>query len=423
MRILVVGSGGREHALVWKIAQSPLVTKVYAAPGNPGAAQHAECVPINAEDVPGIVQFAREQKIDLAVIGPENPLAAGVVDELTSRGIAAFGPSKAAAELEGSKAFAKEIMRKNGIPTAPSRSFKDEKAAHAYINESEGPLVVKADGLAAGKGVIVCQTPAEAHEAVVRVMGDREFGGAGETLIIEERLYGQEASLLAFTDGKTIMPMEPAQDHKPVFDGDAGDNTGGMGAYSPAPIVTPAIRGDVERRVLVPAIHGMNREGRRFRGVLYAGLMITRAGPMVLEFNARFGDPETQPLLMRMKSDIVPILLACARGGLEKEAIEWRPEAAVCVVMASGGYPRSYEKGFVIEGLEDAAKMEGVMVFHAGTRMSQNRVISWGGRVLGVTALGAGIAQAQKRAYEAVSKINFSRCHYRRDIASKAIQV
>ena len=421
MRILVVGGGGREHALAWKIAQSPLVDKIYAAPGNPGIARHAECVNIGAEDVPGLVNFATDQKIDFAVIGPEAPLASDIVTRLKKRGVAAFGPAASAAQLETSKSFAKEVMRKHAIPTARGRAFTDNEAAHAYINDLDSPVVVKADGLAAGKGVVVCETRAEAHEAVVRMMGDREFGAAGDRVVIEERLIGEEASLLAFTDGRTIMVMESAQDHKPAFDGDEGPNTGGMGAHSPAPVVTPKVYSEAERKILVPTIHGMNREGRRFRGVLYAGLMITGSGPMALEFNVRFGDPEAQPLLMRMKSDIVPILLACARGNLAEQDLEWRKEAAVCVVMASGGYPGEYEKGFPIEGLGAFDNRKDVVVFHAGTKQAGKRVVTNGGRVLGVTALGGTIAEARDKAYDAAGQIHFERAHYRRDIASKAI--
>lgn len=422
MKILIVGSGGREHALAWKIAQSPLATKIFAAPGNPGIARHADCVRVAADDVPAIVRFARDEKVDLAVIGPEAPLAAGVVDALGKHGIMAFGPTKGAAELEGSKAFAKEVMRKHAIPTARGRAFADEQAAHAYINELESAMVVKADGLAAGKGVIVCDSKAEAHEAVMRIMGEREFGAAGDSVVIEERLQGEEASVLAFTDGKAIMPMESAQDHKPAYDGDEGPNTGGMGAYSPAPVVTREVFSEVEERVLVRAVHGMNRERRRFRGVLYAGIMVTKAGPMVLEFNVRFGDPETQPLLMRMKSDIVPLLMACATGELHKQSIEWRPGAAVCVVMASGGYPNKYEKGVPIEGLDAFEGRKDLAVFHAGTRKEGGRIVTDGGRVLGVTALGDTIADAQRKAYEAVESIRFDGVHYRRDIGDKAIR-
>ena len=421
MRILVVGGGGREHALCWKIAQSPLVDGLYAAPGNPGIAELAECVDIGAEDIPALTRFAADQRIDFVVVGPEVPLAAGLVDELGRIGIEAFGPTRAAAELEGSKAFAKEIMAKNGIPTARAGAYRDERDAHAHINGSEGPLVVKADGLAAGKGVIVCDTKAEAHEAIVRIMGDHEFGAAGSQVVIEDRLFGEEASVLAVTDGKTILTLESAQDHKPAFDGDTGPNTGGMGAYSPAPVVTPEMHREIERKVLVPTVHGMKRQGRRFRGCLYGGMMITKSGPMTLEFNVRFGDPETQPLMVRLKSDIVPILLASARGELNKVSLEWNPGVAVCVVMASGGYPGEYEKGAPIHGLDRVAGRDDVVVFHAGTRKERGQLVTNGGRVLGVTARGETVEDARRKAYEAVEQINFAGAHYRTDIAAKAL--
>ena len=421
MRVLVVGGGGREHALCWKIAQSPLVDALYAAPGNPGMAESAELVDIGAEDVPALTRFAADQRIDFVVVGPEIPLAAGIVDELARLDIEAFGPTAAAAELEGSKAFAKEIMAKHGVPTARAGTYRDERDAHAHINDTDGPLVVKADGLAAGKGVIVCETKEQAHEAIVRIMGDHEFGAAGDRVVIEERLFGEEASLLAVTDGKTIVTLESAQDHKPVFDGDTGPNTGGMGAYSPAPVVTPAIHREIERKVLVPTVHGMSREGRRFRGCLYGGLMITKAGPIALEFNVRFGDPETQPLMVRLKSDVMPLLLASARGGLDKVEVEWNPGASVCVVMASGGYPGAYEKGLPIEGLDAVAGRDDVVVFHAGTRMEDGRVVTNGGRALGVTARGETVEEARRKAYEAVERIHFPGAHYRTDIAAKAL--
>ena len=421
MRILVVGRGGREHALTWKIARSPLVEKIYAAPGNPGMAELADCAPIKSEDVPALVNFASDQKVDFVVVGPEAPLAAGLVDALDRRRIAAFGPTAAAAELESSKGFAKRVMTRHGIPTPRGASFRDETDAHAYINEIGCAVVVKADGLAAGKGVIVCDTAEDAHEAIVRIMGDREFGAAGDTVIVEERLYGEEASLLAITDGKTVLTLESAQDHKPAYDGDQGPNTGGMGAYSPAPVVTPEVYIETERKVLVPAVHGMNREERRFRGCLYAGLMVTKKAPMVLEFNVRFGDPETQPLVLRMKSDIVPALLAAAHGELDKVELEWLPGVAVCVVMASGGYPGSYETGFPIEGLDAFRGRDDVVVFHAGTTLERGRVVTNGGRVLGVTALGDDVADARAKAYEAVEQISFEGAHYRTDIAAKAL--
>ena len=422
MNILVVGGGGREHSLVWKIAQSPLVKKVFCAPGNPGIAQHAECVGLNAEDMIGILQLCREKKIDLVVVGPENPLCMGMSDELRDKGFRVFGPSKAAAELEGSKVFAKKTMHKHAIPTAAFKVFEDAHDAHEYIANIGAPVVVKADGLAKGKGVIVCSTVAEAHDAVKRIMEDRVFGRAGERAIIEECLKGEEVSVLAVTDGRRIMPLEPAQDHKPIFDGDKGPNTGGMGAYSPVPRVDGKLRDEIERKVLVPAVHAMRMEGRKYQGILYAGLMITDSGTSVLEFNIRWGDPEAQPLLMRIKSDIVPVFMAVAEGKLEDEVIEWDDRTAVCVVMASGGYPGPYEKGKVIEGLDKAAQLPDVMVFHAGTAVSAGKVVTNGGRVLGVTALGKDVAEAQKKAYEAVGLIRWEGAQYRTDIGGKALR-
>ena len=421
MKVLVVGGGGREHALVWKIAQSPIVKKVYCAPGNPGIAQHAECVPLRAEDIIGIMQFVREKSVDLTVVGPEDPLTMGITDTLNEQGCKVFGPTRAAAELEGSKVFSKEIMRKHAIPTADFHVFEDAHDAHNCLEDATAPIVVKADGLAKGKGVIVCRTIKEAHDAVRRIMEEKVFGKSGERVIIEECLRGEEASILAITDGRTIIPMAPAQDHKPIFDGDRGPNTGGMGAYSPVPQVTPAVCEEVERKIFVPMVHAMRMDRRKYQGVLYAGLMLTSTGPQVLEFNVRWGDPETQPLVMRMKSDIVPVMLAAAEGTLKDVEIEWDSRAAVCVVMASGGYPGGYEKGKPIEGLDRAAKLSDVMVFHAGTARSAGQIVTDGGRVLGVTALGGTIAQAIDRAYEAAGMIHFDGAQYRRDIGQKAL--
>ena len=423
MKILVVGGGGREHALAWKIAQSPLVKKVYCAPGNPGIARHAECVPLRADDLVGLVQFVREKGVDLTVVGPEDPLSMGIADELTPKGFKVFGPTQAAAELESSKVFSKRMMQKHGIPTAAFRVFQDAHDAHDYIAKVAAPIVVKADGLAKGKGVIVCGSAEEAHEAVRDIMERKIFGKAGDQVIIEECLRGQEASILAISDGRTIVLLEPAQDHKRIGDGDVGPNTGGMGAYSPVPVVTPALRDEVERRVFIPTIHGMRREGRRYQGILYAGIMLTGSGPQVLEFNVRWGDPEAQPILMRMKSDLVPLLMAAADGTLkESQEIEWDPRPAVCVVMASGGYPGDYRKGKPISGLDEAGKLKDVMVFHAGTAMSGGQVVTSGGRVLGVTAMGKTIAEARERAYDAISRIHFDGAQYRRDIGFHAIK-
>jgi phosphoribosylamine--glycine ligase len=423
MKILVVGGGGREHALAWKIAQSPLVKKVYCAPGNPGIARHAECVPLRADDLVGLVQFVREKGVDLTVVGPEDPLSMGIADELTPKGFKVFGPTQAAAELESSKVFSKRMMQKHGIPTAAFRVFQDAHDAHDYIAKVAAPIVVKADGLAKGKGVIVCGSAEEAHEAVRDIMERKIFGKAGDQVIIEECLRGQEASILAISDGRTIVLLEPAQDHKRIGDGDVGPNTGGMGAYSPVPVVTPALRDEVERRVFIPTIHGMRREGRRYQGILYAGIMLTGSGPQVLEFNVRWGDPEAQPILMRMKSDLVPLLMAAADGTLkESQEIEWDPRPAVCVVMASGGYPGDYRKGKPISGLDEAGKLKDVMVFHAGTAMSGGQVVTSGGRVLGVTAMGKTVAEARERAYDAIARIHFDGAQFRRDIGHRAIK-
>ncbi len=422
MNVLVVGGGGREHALVWKIAQSPLVKKIYCAPGNAGIAEQAECVPLDAEDVFGLSQFVRDKSIDLTVVGPEGALALGLADELAKKGRRVFGPCQAAAELESSKVFAKRLMYKHAIPTGTFRVFEDAHDAHAYLDDAGAPIVVKGDGLAKGKGVIVCRSVEEAHDAVRRIMEEKVFGRAGDRVLIEECLTGEEASVLAVTDGRTIVPLEPAQDHKPIYDGDRGPNTGGMGAYSPVPSITSGLCEEVERKIFVPAVHAMRREGRRYQGILYAGLMITPSGPQVLEFNVRWGDPEAQPILMRMKSDVLKMMLAAAEGKLKEERVEWDERAAVCVVMASGGYPGSYEKGKPIEGLDKAAQLEDVMVFHAGTARSAGRIVTNGGRVLGVTALGDGIAEARNRAYAAAELIRFEGVKYRRDIAHRALK-
>jgi phosphoribosylamine--glycine ligase len=420
MRILVVGSGGREHALAWKIASSPLVEKLYAAPGNAGMAEVAECVDIGAEDIPALQRFAREQRIDLTVVGPEIPLTMGIADAFEESGLKVFGPSRKGAEIEGSKVFAKRLMYRHGIPTPSSRVFDSLAAAHHYVDASPAPVVVKADGLAAGKGVIVTSTAQEAHEAIDAVMRDKQFGAAGDRVIIEERLTGAEASIIAFTDGRTVVPMLTAQDHKRAKDGNRGPNTGGMGAYAPAPLVTPALTREIEQKVLVPAVHALNHENRDYRGVIYAGLMITPSGPAVLEFNCRFGDPETQPVILLMKSDLVPILMATVERRLAEVELDWEPGAAVCVVMASAGYPGKYEKGKPISGLEAVKGSDAVQVFHAGTALRDGQFVTNGGRVLGVTAKGADIASARQAAYEAVAKIGFEGAHYRRDIAARA---
>jgi phosphoribosylamine---glycine ligase len=422
MNILIVGGGGREHALAWKISQSTRVRKIYCAPGNAGIAALAECVAIDGEDVDALVEFAKSNAIGLTLVGPEGPLAAGLSDRFEAEGLRIFGASQKAARLESSKSFSKYIMEKYGIPTAAGRTFTDPEAARARVREMGAPIVVKADGLAAGKGVIVCESEEEALQAIDGIMVERVFGAAGDRLIVEERLVGEEASFLAFTDGKTVLPLPSSQDHKPVYDDDKGPNTGGMGAYSPAPIVDAHMHRKVMREVMIPTVKAMAAEGCPYKGVLYAGLMIENDKIKVLEFNARFGDPEAQPLLMRLKNDIVPVLEAVVDGRLHERALEIDDRAAVCVVMASGGYPGAYKKGLPISGLDDASRMSDVMVFHAGTAASDGAVAASGGRVLGVTALGDTVRDAISRAYDAVSKISWEGVHFRQDIGRKALK-
>ena len=421
MKILVVGGGGREHALVWKIVQSPKVSKVYCAPGNAGISEQATLVPIQANDLNGLLEFALKEKIDLTVVGPEDPLTRGIVDLFESKGLLIFGANKKAAEIEGSKAFAKEMMKKYRIPTGFYEIFDNRDEAVRYIRNQGAPIVVKADGLAAGKGVIVCKTVEEAIHSVDQIMVEKMFGNAGNRVVVEEYLVGEEASYIAFTDGKTILPLASSQDHKAILDGDQGPNTGGMGAYSPAPVVTDEVHEKIIEKILRPIIYGMGEEGRPYQGVLYAGLMIHEGHPKVLEFNARFGDPETQPALMRMKGDIVPILEACMQGTLSHHKIEWDNRAAVCVVLASQGYPGDYEKGKIIEGLKEVSQMEKVFVFHAGTIFKDEQVLTNGGRVLGVTGLGEDISRAIERTYQAVKKISWEGVYYRTDIGQKAL--
>ena len=421
MKVLVVGAGGREHALVWKIAQSSRVTKIYCAPGNAGISKQATIVPIKANDLNGLLEFALREEMDLTVVGPEEPLTKGIVDLFESKGLLIFGSTQRAAKIEGSKAFAKEMMKKYCIPTASYEVFEDYKEAMAYIRRHGAPIVVKADGLAAGKGVMICKTVEEAIQSVERIMLEKIFGEAGNRVVIEEYLVGEEASYIAFTDGKVILPMASSQDHKPIFDEDEGPNTGGMGAYSPAPVVTDQVHEKILERVLRPIIQGMGEEGRPYKGVLYAGLMIHDGHPEALEFNARFGDPETQPVLMRMKGDIIPILEACIKGNLSQYQIEWDSRASVCVVMASKGYPGNYEKGKTIHGLKEVSQMKDVFVFHAGTALKDGQVITNGGRVLGVTGLGEDISRAIEKTYEAVKKIAWDGVHYRKDIGKKAL--
>lgn len=421
MKVLVVGGGGREHALVWKIAQSPRVEKIFCAPGNAGISALAECVPIAAGEIEALLSFARKQAIDLTVVGPEGPLAAGIVDRFEEAGLPIFGPRRNAAELEASKSFAKEFMLRNGIPTARGRSFTDPKEAEAFAAELGAPLVVKADGLAAGKGVIVCESLKAAREAIRRILVSREFGEAGSRVVVEECLAGEEASFLALTDGRTVLPLPSAQDHKAIYDGDRGPNTGGMGAYSPAPVVDRLMHRRVMEEIMIPAVRAMAAEGRPYRGVLYAGLMIARDRAKVLEFNARFGDPETQPILMRVKNDLVSLIEAAIAGKLDSCAIEVDPQAAVCVVLAQEGYPGAYAKGAPIHGLAAASRIPGVMVFHAGTKRAGRAVVTDGGRVLGVTALGETVEKAIEKAYRAAARIRWDGIYYRKDIGRKAM--
>ncbi len=422
LKVLVVGGGGREHALCWKLAADPLVSRLYCAPGNAGIARVAQCLPLKDSDLAGLADFAAAEKVGLTVVGPEAPLVAGIADLLNKRNLTVFGPTKAAAQLEGSKVFAKRLMEKYKVPTAQAKIFDSLPEALGWALECPLPVVVKADGLAAGKGVIVCRERAEALSAVDLIMRKKAFGAAGERILIEECLEGEEASFLAFSDGERVLPLPSSQDHKQVYDGDRGPNTGGMGAYSPAPVVTAAVERRLMEEVMLPTIRGLAAEGTPYRGVLYAGVMISAGRPRVLEFNCRFGDPETQPLLMRLESSLAEVMLACAAGDLSGVKPKWRRQSAVCVVMASGGYPGPYPKGKVITGLARAEQVPGTAVFHAGTALKEGKVVTSGGRVLGVTSLGEGLEEAVSRAYEAVSRIRFAGAHYRTDIGAKALR-
>ena len=422
MRVLVVGGGGREHALGWKIAQSDNCDAIFFAPGNAGTAQLGENLPIKADDIASIVSAAKEKKIDLVVVGPEDPLAAGMVDAVRAEGIMCFGPIREAAKIEADKAFAKQLMRSASVPTAEARIFDDFEGAKNYVLSRDEGVVVKAAGLAKGKGVFVCPEPYQAVKPLEQIMVEKIFGEAGNKVVIEELLFGQEASVLALCDGRNIYTLEPCQDHKPIGDGDTGPNTGGMGAYSPTPIVDEQMLAKIEKNILVPIIDAIFRSIGRYEGCLYAGLMITPAGPKVLEFNCRFGDPETQPLMMRMKGDLLAAMVATCEHKLDEADISWDPRPSVCVVMASGGYPGNYEKGFEITGIDEAEALGDVKVFHAGTALKDGKVVTAGGRVLGVTALGSDIADAKARAYQAVEKIHFQNAYYRKDIADKAIK-
>jgi phosphoribosylamine--glycine ligase len=421
VKVLLVGGGGREHALAWKMAQSPQLETLLAAPGNPGIAAHAECVPVKDAAIDDIAALAARRRPDLVVVGPEVPLALGLGDRLRAAGFAVFGPGAAAARIESSKAFAKDLMARHGIPTASFRPFRDAAAARAYCRELGAPVVVKADGLAAGKGAIVCATLDEADRAVALCLEEGAFGEAGRLVVVEEFMEGEEVSFFVLTDGAAALPLPPAQDHKTVFDDDRGPNTGGMGAYSPAPALDAVLQDRVMVEIVRPVIAAMASEGCPYQGVLYVGLMVTPKGPRVVEFNCRFGDPECQVLLPRLEGDLLPLLEAVASGRGLPDRLAWRPEVSVCVVLASGGYPGAYRTGMAISGVEEAGKVPGVTVFHAGTAVKDGRLVTAGGRVLGVEALGADVGAARARAYDAVERIAFAGMHYRRDIAGRAL--
>jgi len=422
MKVLVIGSGGREHALAWKIAQSPRVDRLFCGPGNAGTVNVADNVSLKVDDIDGIVSFAQKEKIDLVVVGPEDPLCMGLVDVLTATGIRAFGPTKAGARVEGDKVFAKELMQNRSVPTADARIFTKYRDAKTYVASRDAGVVIKAAGLAKGKGVIVCDEPADGIMALERIMVDREFGHAGDAVLVEEKLIGPEVSVLAFVDRDNIYVMENTQDHKPIGEGDTGPNTGGMGAYSPTLVPDEKVLRQIESEILVPIIDACRTEGIVYKGILYAGLMLTAGGPKVLEFNCRFGDPEAQPLTMRLKTDLVDIMEAVIDDKLDEITLDWDPRSAMCVVMSSGGYPGSYENGKEITGLADADAMEDVVVFHAGTKLAGDKVITAGGRVLGVTALGDTLQAAQQRCNEAIGKIHFDGAYHRRDIGAKAMK-
>jgi len=421
MKVLVIGSGGREHALVWKISQSPRVSNIYCAPGSAGIGELAEIVPIGADQIEQLADFAEREKTELTVVGPELPLTFGIVDLFESRGLKIFGPNKSAAQLEGSKAFAKEILHTNNIPTASFGTFTEAASAKQYLSQQKPPYVIKADGLAAGKGVLICQSRAKAEAAIDEILVRKAFGQAGEKLVIEEFLEGEEASFMVLTDGEHVLPLASSQDHKRVFDNDEGPNTGGMGAYSPAPVLTPSIHERTLREILAPLLAGLRKRNICYRGVIYVGLMITVDGPKVLEFNARFGDPECQPIMMRLKSDLIPLLEATIDAKLNTIQPEWYDASAVCVVLCANGYPGSYDKGKTISGLEQLRNWQNGFVFHAGTVRQNDRWLTAGGRVLGVTARGKTIGAAVKEAYRAVGEISWDGMHFRKDIAQRAL--
>jgi phosphoribosylamine--glycine ligase len=421
MTVLIIGGGGREHALAWKLAGSSRVTDLFCAPGNPGIGELADLVPISVTDFPAIEKFVRNNKVELVIIGPEDPLALGLADRLRAMGVMVFGPSKAAAQIESDKWFAKEIMRHQAIPTAEAHSFTDPLAAEEFVKMRDEPLVIKASGLAKGKGVTICYRQEEALEAIDALMRRERFGDAGKRIVIEEKLVGPECSVLAFVQKRTIYLMEPAQDHKPVDDGDTGPMTGGMGAYSPTPVVTQAVLAQIERDIFVPIVDGMLREGIDYEGCLFAGLILTPNGPKVLEFNCRFGDPETQPLMMRLKTDLVEVITAMSEGKLDQIELAWDQRPAICVIATSKGYPGEYPKDIPITGIVDADAMPDVKVFHSGTKLRGKTLLTDGGRVLGVTALGTSVLDARRRAYAAMGKIHFEGMHYRKDIGHQAL--
>ena len=419
MKVLLVGSGGREHAIVWKLKQSPKIDKIYCVPGNAGIAQDAQCVPIGAMEIDKLVSFAKEEGIDFTIIGMDDPLVAGVVDAFEAEGLKVFGPRKNAAIIEGSKAFSKDLMKKYGIPTAKYETFDSYDAAKEYVSKQEMPIVIKADGLALGKGVLICQSLQEAYDALDEIMVDKKFGASGSKVVIEEFLTGPEVSVLSFCDGKTVVPMVSAQDHKRAYDNDEGLNTGGMGTFSPSRIYTPEINEECMKTIFQPTVDAMAKEGRKFVGVLYFGLMLTKDGMKVIEYNARFGDPETQVILPRLKTDLLEIMEACVEGNLDKIDIKWHDNAAVCVVLASGGYPVEYKKGYEITGLDEVAKRKDIVVFHAGTAEKDGKFVTNGGRVLGITGIGKDLDEAIKIAYEGVEMVDFKDKHFRHDIGIK----
>lgn len=422
MKVLVIGGGGREHALVWKLSQSSQVDKIYCAPGNAGISELAECIDFGQKGFDALIDFIKYEGIDLTIVGPEEPLSKGIVDSIEKEGRKVLGPNKKAAQLESSKVFAKDFMKRYGIPSAEYRVFTSYVHAEDYVKMKGTPIVIKADGLAAGKGVFIAGTMDEATEALRLIMKDKAFGDAGNRVVVEELIEGEEASFMVFCDGNTVVPMASSQDHKRVFDGDAGPNTGGMGAYSPAPVITEELETVIMEKIMAPVMKGLRMEGISYKGILYAGLMIRDNKPYVLEFNCRLGDPETQPVLARLDTDLVDIAYAIANGKLAEMDIKWKPETAVCVVLASKGYPGNYEKGKIITGLETMKEQEDVFVFHSGTTFKDENIVTTGGRVLGVTALGIGITEAREKAYKAIKHIHFDGMHYRKDIAHRAIK-